>query len=171
MKVDGKSYLPYLAGTPDDGRDVITQTIGERCFSFLGNREKYIADVTARKDDLPGLARNSVVDSAQSDIPGKTEDTFLRLRIASLLSIFPVDLVFQKKEELYNLNDDPLERHNLVGSNTVDTGFYRSHLFEPLDRSRALLLEQRKETAVMDESTRENLRALGYVGGKEDDQP
>lgn len=162
MKVDGISYLPYFAGAADDGRAVITQTIAERTFSFLQNHEKYIADVTARKENLAVLA-NTIEDATQSDIPNRTEDPFLRLRIASLLSVLPVDLVFQKRQELYNLERDPLELHNQADLG-VDTGYYRSRLFEPLDKSRALFLKLKKETAVLDESTRENLRALGYIG-------
>lgn len=166
LKTDGKSYLSYLAGAPDDGRTVITQTIAQRSFSYLGQSDKYIADVTYRKEQFPAMLDDFSSDTASAEIPAK-EKPFLRLHLTDLLTILPIDMIFQKRQELYDLKSDPLELKNQVESKPGKAGFYRSRLFEPLDASRDL--NQKVGTAVMDEITRENLRALGYVGQDSDD--
>jgi len=64
--------------------------------------------------------------------------------------------------ELYDLTEDPGERHNLAGTaaETVKQGkaLLRKHLEEALGRRRA-----GQETRKMDESVREQLRAIGYM--------
>lgn len=162
LKLDGKSYLSYLAGAPEDGRLVVSQTIAERSFAYLGHNKKFIADVAYRKDLFPAVLGSSAETPGSLKIPIRTEEPFLRLRIADLLTILPVDLVFQKRQELYDLKTDPMELKNRFENKLTEAGFCRTQLFEPLDESR--VLNQKVGTAVMDESTRENLRTLGYIG-------
>jgi arylsulfatase A-like enzyme len=165
LNLDGRSYLPYLAGVPEDGRKVIAQTIAERSYAYLDGTMKYIVDTTYAKEPFPEFQSfDPGLVLSPGSVPLRKEEPFLRLRAGDLLSILPVDLVFQKPQEFYNLKSDPLELQNQSGLKSGDMAYYRSRLFEPLDKSRKLFLNQKVEEAVLDESTRENLRALGYIG-------
>jgi arylsulfatase A-like enzyme len=68
-----------------------------------------------------------------------------------------------RKEELYNLNADPLEKENRIDKDTVQAGYLRSRVFGWLADSKRIGTWQKAEHAVMDETTRENLKALGYI--------
>ncbi|MCI0613606.1 sulfatase [bacterium] len=66
-------------------------------------------------------------------------------------------------EELYNLKTDPEERNNLIKTDTVQAGYLRSRLFGWHAEKNATGSRLKTDRAVMDESTRENLKALGYI--------
>ena len=65
--------------------------------------------------------------------------------------------------ELYDLNGDSLELHNLIKIQPVRAGFYRSRLFGEISESKKVQRWNRAEQAVLDEASRENLKALGYL--------
>lgn len=111
---DGKSFLPYFASAPADGREVVTHTLGERTYSYLDDRYKYIYS--------------------------------------------PI----YHTEELYNLKEDPLEKNDRIKSEPVRAAYYRSRLVAQI-ASRKTTRRQKLEHVVIDESTRDNLKALGYI--------
>jgi arylsulfatase A-like enzyme len=114
LHLDGKSYVSYFAGGSADGRDVISNNLGEHVFAYIGDQYKYIVSPT------------------------------------------------YGTEEMYNLQADPLEKNNVVKLEPVRAGYYRSQLLgriSQIKKSGRWKVEQ----AVIDESARENLKALGYV--------
>ncbi|HEY7160299.1 MAG TPA: sulfatase [Acidobacteriota bacterium] len=66
-------------------------------------------------------------------------------------------------EELYNLKTDPGERTNLIKTNPIETAYLRSRLFGWHAEKKGSGSRIKTDRAVMDESTRENLKALGYI--------
>jgi len=66
-------------------------------------------------------------------------------------------------EELYNLKTDPGERTNLINTDPVQAGYLRSRLFGWHAEKKTAGSRIKTDRAVMDESTRENLKALGYI--------
>jgi arylsulfatase A-like enzyme len=62
--------------------------------------------------------------------------------------------------ELYNLRKDPLERRNLIQDRPVIAGYLLQFLME-INESTGV--KAKSESAVLDQETRENLRALGYL--------
>lgn len=112
---DGRSFLPYFASAPADGREVVTQTLGDRAYSYLDDPYKYIFSPT------------------------------------------------YSTEELYNLKQDPLEKHDLLKSEPVRAAYFRSRLIALIESKKAMARSQRTEKAVIDDSARENLKALGYL--------
>lgn len=68
-------------------------------------------------------------------------------------------------EELYNLKADPGEKKNLVNIEPVRAGYYQSQLFDLLASKKNVgAYFQNAEKATIDEATKENIEALGYVG-------
>jgi hypothetical protein len=61
------------------------------------------------------------------------------------------------------LKADPLEKENRIDKDTVQAGYLRSRVFGWLADSKRIGTWQKAEHAVMDETTRENLKALGYI--------
>jgi arylsulfatase A-like enzyme len=68
-----------------------------------------------------------------------------------------------RSEELYNLKNDPGERKNLIKSDPIQAGYLRSRLFGWHAENKKSGSRIKTDRAVMDESTRENLKALGYI--------
>jgi choline-sulfatase len=66
-------------------------------------------------------------------------------------------------EELYNLKTDPGERTNLINTDPIQAGYLRSRLFGWHEEKKTAGSRIKTDRAVMDESTRENLKALGYI--------
>ncbi len=75
---------------------------------------------------------------------------------------YVVDQVYGD-EELYNLRQDPEERHNLIAVEPVRAKFYRSRLMAYLETYRQTASRRKVENAVIDESAKQNLEALGYL--------
>jgi arylsulfatase A-like enzyme len=71
------------------------------------------------------------------------------------------DLVYDVWE-LYDLQKDPEEKHNLMSEQNIRAKYYRSKLLSYIATNRALAAGN-AERAVIDEAARENLRALGYI--------
>jgi arylsulfatase A-like enzyme len=68
-----------------------------------------------------------------------------------------------RKEELYDLKTDPLEKYNRIDNDAIHAGYLRSKVFGWLAASKKIAAWNKAERAVMDETTRENLKALGYI--------
>jgi arylsulfatase A-like enzyme len=68
-----------------------------------------------------------------------------------------------RKEELYNLADDPQELKNLVEREPVRAHYMRSRIFGWMASNKRIGRWQKTEKATIDDTTRENLKALGYV--------
>jgi arylsulfatase A-like enzyme len=66
-------------------------------------------------------------------------------------------------EELYDLKADPGERTNLIKTDPIQAGYLRSRLFGWHAENKTAGSRIKTDRAVMDESTRENLKALGYI--------
>jgi choline-sulfatase len=66
-------------------------------------------------------------------------------------------------EELYNLKADPGERTNLIKTDPIQAAYLRSRLFGWHAENKTAGSRIKTDRAVMDESTRENLKALGYI--------
>ena len=68
-----------------------------------------------------------------------------------------------RNEEFYNLKADPLEKDNRIDKDPVQAAYLRSRVFGWLSASKKIGAWQKAEHATMDETTRENLKALGYI--------
>lgn len=66
-------------------------------------------------------------------------------------------------DELYDLQKDPGEQKNLLGDRPILAAFLRAQLMERRDGFRKAAEGRKIEQAVIDESARENLKALGYL--------
>jgi len=66
-------------------------------------------------------------------------------------------------QELYNLDQDPGELHNLIPAEPFRAKYYRSRLMAYTETYRQAALRRRIEKAVIDETARQNLEALGYL--------
>ena len=66
-------------------------------------------------------------------------------------------------EELYNLRRDPEELHNLIAIEPVRAKFYRSRMMAYVEKHRQAAYRRKVEKAVIDESAKQNLEALGYL--------
>ncbi len=75
---------------------------------------------------------------------------------------YVVDRVYGD-EELYNLRQDPEERRNLITVEPVRAKFYRSRLMAYMEIYRQSASRRKVEKAVIDESAKQNLEALGYL--------
>lgn len=73
-----------------------------------------------------------------------------------------------RNEELYNLKTDPGETRNLIAVEPLYAHYFRARLTGWLAEGRRIGALQRGERAVLDENTKENLKALGYI---DDDSP
>ncbi len=68
------------------------------------------------------------------------------------------------REELYDLEHDPAEQKDLARESSVDVGFFRGLLRAYLDEARTRHeASQPGGEVVLDDETRERLRALGYL--------
>jgi len=68
-------------------------------------------------------------------------------------------------EELYNLQDDPQERINLMGSSEIIDNYFKQQLSIWLHQQRVLreIIRGAGKAAEIDEATLKNLKALGYI--------
>ena len=68
-------------------------------------------------------------------------------------------------EELYNLQDDPQERTNLMGSSEIIDNYFKQQLSIWLHQQRVLreIIRGAGKAAEIDEDTIKNLKALGYI--------
>ena len=66
-------------------------------------------------------------------------------------------------EELYNLKTDPGERTNLIKTDPIQAAYLRSRLFGWHTEKKTAGSRIKTDRAVMDESTIQNLKALGYI--------
>ncbi len=66
-------------------------------------------------------------------------------------------------EELYNLKTDPGERNDLIKTDPIRAVYLRSRLFGWHTENRIAGSRIKTDRAVIDDSTRENLKALGYI--------
>ncbi len=68
-----------------------------------------------------------------------------------------------RNEELYNLKSDPMEKFNRIAEDRVQAAYMRSRIFGWLAASRQVGAWHKTERAVIDDTTRDNLKALGYI--------
>ena len=66
-------------------------------------------------------------------------------------------------EELYNLKTDAAEKTNLIKTDPIQAAYLRSRLFGWHAEKKTAGSRIKTDRVVMDESTRENLKALGYI--------
>lgn len=66
-------------------------------------------------------------------------------------------------EELYNLKTDPGERTDLIKTDPIQAAYLRSRLFGWHAEKKTAGSRIKTDNAVMDESTIQNLKALGYI--------
>lgn len=163
-KMDGQSYLKFIAGDKQNDRDVIIQNLGNNTFAIVDERYKYLLSLTYDRPSLFNLIHQTmpkdilvsekflVADLVMGD---ENAAQFLaHLRALGLAS-----------EELYDLQKDPGEHTNLAGRDSFLTSYYRSRLLGWFISTR--VEAKRSERAVLDDSVRENLKALGYVNETE----
>ncbi len=113
------------------------------------------------KSLLPGLVFGSK-QSPRSLFFHRARYRHYALRSSTMKYISEYD---RKREELYDLSTDPSETQNLVETYPILSAYYRVELEKTLDKQRktrdSLRIQQPK--TVIDEETREHLKALGYV--------
>jgi arylsulfatase A-like enzyme len=68
-----------------------------------------------------------------------------------------------RKEELYDLKSDPMEKFNRIDVDRVQAAYLRSRVFGWLAAGKQARSRYKTEQAVIDPTTRENLEALGYI--------
>ncbi len=82
------------------------------------------------------------------------------LRSSTVSELYTAEIQY---EELYDLRTDPLERTNLVGEQVVSILRYRRALRAYLAEAEVQRLRHRGAKVTLDESSRKELRALGYI--------
>ena len=68
-----------------------------------------------------------------------------------------------KKEELYDLSRDPREQNNLLPDAARDIGEMRREVRKFIEKAKVLQADRRGQEVILDESAREQLKALGYI--------
>lgn len=124
--------------------------------------------------DLLGFSRKDIAVDGRSSLsylvspPADEREVFTQTTLQHAYSYrendykYVLDQVYGD-EELYNLREDPEERHNLITVEPLRAKFYRSRLMAYIETSRQSASRRKVEKAVIDESAKQNLEALGYV--------
>ena len=128
--------------------------------------------------DLFSFSRKGVIQNGRSLLPLFAGQTSERLLLAvcegdrpayALRSTNFKYIQYQKRrfpDEFYHLERDPQEKNNVMLQFPVLSGFYRVELQRKLDELRHLgsqMNQLPRPQLVLDEQTKEELRALGYV--------
>jgi arylsulfatase A-like enzyme len=88
------------------------------------------------------------------------------LKYIATVSIPPekdASLDMLQEEELYDLAVDPGERHDVSSTRPDAIGAFQQMLLDYLERSQNIQATAHGEEVILDESTKEKLRELGYV--------
>jgi len=124
-------------------------------------------------EEVQGTSRASDLRETGATPPGALYAETLSPRLAhgwgELRALYDGDLkfIFGPRPELFDIADDPQEHRNLVDSRPEDVEMMRAALEEFIEQNRADDIEAAVE---MDEETREQLAALGYVQTTADDR-